>query len=318
VARKSRGSARIPRGLRRTKIFLIANLVLWGVIAGWYLFQPVPRQKEIGQLVGNLFHDQKQITAFDVAWDLWQLYYSREFFPAPPTADHTHIYGGVPQPAGFASGPIRVLNNTGYVVGYSDQLGNPVWAAYRLHDLEPSPALPRPREFTVDRRTTARIEPGHYTHSDYDRGHLAPNYGVATRYGRQAQEETFRMSNITPQRHGLNAGLWQSLEQKIARSYPARFGEVWVLAGPVFGPHPATLSQRVSVPEAFYMIIVDESDGRVRTQAFLLPQEPVQPGLDSYLVAIDDIERRTGLDFLTVLADDVEAALELRPAGRAW
>lgn len=309
---------KVPRSLRRTKAFVIANLVLWCVIGGWYLFQPEPRQKEITHLVGNLFDGRKQITAFDVAWDLWQIYFSDEFVRARQPGDRTHVYGGPPQPVNLAGGTVRVLVNTGYVVGYSDTLGNPVWAAYRLHDVELKGAPSRPEKFTVDSRTVARIAPGDYARSDYDRGHLAPNYGIATRYGRPAQVETFRMSNITPQRHRLNAGLWQTLEQKIATSYPGRFGEVWVLAGPVFGPQPKRLKGRVAVPDAFFMIVVDESDGRVRTQAFLLPQEPVSERLDSYLVSIDEIERRTGLDFLAALPDDAETALESRPAARVW
>ena len=73
MARRSKSTA-VPRSLRRTKAFLVANLVLWGAIGGWYLFQPPARQQEVAQLAGNLFDSRKQITAFDVAWDLWQLY----------------------------------------------------------------------------------------------------------------------------------------------------------------------------------------------------------------------------------------------------
>ena len=126
------------------------------------------------------------------------------------------------------------------------------------------------------------------------------------------------MSNIIPQQHGLNAGLWKTLEQKIATSYPGRFGEVWVIAGPVFGSRSEKLARRVAVPEACYMIIVDESDGRVRTTAYLFPQDPVSTQLDSYLSSIDEIERRTGLDFLAELPDDAENTLEARRATRAW
>jgi endonuclease G len=126
------------------------------------------------------------------------------------------------------------------------------------------------------------------------------------------------MSNIIPQKHGLNAGLWKTLERKIATNYPGRFGEVWVIAGPVFGARPERLQRRVAVPEACYMIIVDESDGRLRAQAFIFPQEPADPQLDRYLTTIDEIERRTGLNFLAELPDDAENALESRAAGRAW
>lgn len=127
------------------------------------------------------------------------------------------------------------------------------------------------------------------------------------------------MSNIVPQRHALNAGLWKSLEQKIATNYAARFGEIWVIAGPVFGEKPAWLRRRVAVPEGFFMIVVDESEGRVRAQAFLFPQEiPERADLADFVVSIDEIEQRTGLDFLSDLPDDVEDALEAKRASRVW
>lgn len=320
MARKSSAarSAKLPPSLRRTKAFLIANLVLWGAIGGWYLFQPAARQQEVARLVGNAFDDRKQVTALDVAWDLWQLYYSRDYVAAVAPGDKVHLYGGVPHlRPDFA--PVRVLANLGYVAGYSDALGNPLWAAYRMHDIEPGAAPPRPDEFTLDIRTAARIEPGDYTRSGYDRGHLAPNHGIASRYGVTAQRETFLMSNIIPQKHALNAGLWKQLEQRIAASYPARFGEVWVIAGPVFGPNPERLRRRVAVPDSCYMIIVDESDGRVRSTAYLFPQDTPEGGrLDDFLVSIDELEHRTGLDFLHELPDAAEEALETRRAERAW
>jgi endonuclease G len=176
----------------------------------------------------------------------------------------------------------------------------------------------RPEQFRVDSRTAARIEPGDYTRSGYDRGHLAPNYAIATRYGREAQEDTFLMSNITPQKHTLNAGPWKALEQRIATNYPARFGEIWVVAGPIFGAAPARLKRRVAVPEAFFMVVLDEQEGSVRATAFLLPQSAAGESLDAYLVSIDEVERRTGLDFLSAWPEATQAALESKRAARAW
>lgn len=318
MARKSSAKSKVPRAFRRTKAFVIANIVLWGVLGGWYLFQPATRQDEVARLVGNAFDGRKQITAFDVAWDLWQLYAGKDYVAAVAPGDTTHSYAGIPQP-GLGRSPVRVLANTGYVVGYSDELGNPLWAAYRVRDTEPQEAPARPDEFAVDPRTVARIDPDVYTRSGYDRGHLAPNFAIAAHFGPHAQRETFLMSNITPQKHGLNAGLWKQIEQRIARNYPGRFGEVWVLAGPVFGVRPEKIRRRVAVPEACYMIIVDESDGRVRALAFLFPQEPTeQASLGDYLTSIDEIERRTGLDFLPELPDPAESALEALTVGRVW
>jgi endonuclease G len=67
------------------------------------------------------------------------------------------------------------------------------------------------------------------------------------------------------------------------------------------------------------MIIVDESEGRVRAAAFVFPQETADgTALGQFLTSIDDIERRTGLDFLSELPDTAEAALEARKLERVW
>jgi len=320
VARKSSLGKSLPGSLRRTKTFVVANLVLWGVIGGWYLFQPEPRRAEVSRLVENCFDSRKQVSAFDVAWDLWQLYYSKDYVTGAAAGKEAHLYGGLPVQTGSAStGSLRVLMNTGFEAGYSDALGVPLWTAYHLRDGKFGEPPPRPEEFTVDARTLARIEPDDYSRSGFDRGHMAPNYAIAIHYGQRAQEETFRMSNICPQRHALNAGPWKQLEQRIATNYPARFGEVWVFVGPVFGEKSSRLKRRVAVPEAFYLIVIDENEGRVRTEAFVIPQETsgeADPG--AYLTSIDEIERRTALNFLSQLPDETENALEARVASRVW
>ncbi len=319
MARK-RSSGRTKRSAKSgfAKVFFIANLIVWGAIGGWYLFQPPERKTEISRLVGNWIEGRKNVTAFDVAWDLWQIYGSGDFVDGAAAISNggdDFAYAGWPE----SSRAVRLLKNEGYIAGYSDVMGNPLWVAYRMKDVETLEAPKRPEEFRVDPRTTARVEPSDYTRSGYDRGHLAPNYAIATRYGKAAQEETFLMSNIVPQRHALNAGLWKALEQKIATNYAARFEEVWVVAGPVFGEKPAWLRRRVAVPEGFFMIVVDESEGRVRAQAFLFPQEiPEGAGLADYARSIDEIESRTGLDFLSELPDEVESALEAKRVSRVW
>jgi endonuclease G len=321
MARRShRSPFPLPRGA--AKFVVLANLVVAVLLGGWYVFQPAPRQQEVRRLVENAFERDKQVSALDVAWDVWQLYYAQSATGKIAPGDRSLVYGGEPRPlpAGGAAPAFRVLVNRGYVVGYSDALGNPLWAAYRVPDLPtlPRPA-PRPEKFEVDRRTSARVASDVYAGSGYDRGHLAPNYAIATRHGSQAQRETFLMSNITPQLRALNGGLWRELEMKIATSYPARYGEVWVLTGPVFGAQPQQLRGAVAVPEAFFLIVVDENEGRLRTLALLVPQEvPASADPERYLTTIDEIQRRTGLDFLAELDDASERQVEQVRAARLW
>lgn len=303
------------------RLMLAANLLVALLLGGWYLAQPPARQQEVRRLVETALDRRKQVSAFDIAWDIWQLYYANPATGQIAAGDKTHIYAGTPRvTAGSNATLLRVLVNRGYVVGYDDARANPAWAAYRVRDLDSPPSSPpRPDKFAVDRRTAARVAPEDYTGSGYDRGHMAPNYAIATRYGPEAQEETFLMSNITPQRHTLNAGLWKDLEQKIASSYAARYEEIWVLTGPIFGDRPRTLRGGVQIPEAFWLVIVDEHEGKLRTLSFIVPQD-VPAGADpaDYLASIDEIEARTQLDLLHELDDPSEAAIEqLRPP-RVW
>lgn len=318
----------LTRWLRRVKIAFWLNLVAWVGGGLWYATQPEVRQTEVRRLVANAVAENKRVTPLDVVWDIYQLYYSPDFIATPPASgDRTHLYAGAPRVSGAKSAPVagRFLKNTGYLVGYDDNLGAPRWVAYRIDDVDTlAPPGERPGGFETDLRTVARVAPEAFTGSGYDRGHLAPNYGIATRYGTLAQRETFLMSNIIPQRHGLNAGLWKQLELDAATNYPARFGEVWVLAGPVFAKNPKRLAGqpgkvRPAVPESCYMILVDESDGRARAMAFIFPQEPPDGAKSGdYLTTIDEIERLTALDFFADLPDETQAMLESRTAGRVW
>jgi len=321
MARRShRSPIPLPRGA--AKFVVLANLVVAGLLGGWYVFQPAPRQQEVRRLVANAFERDKHVSVLDVAWDVWQLYYAQSAAGTIAPGDRSLVYGGQPRPlhVGESAAAFRVLVNRGYVVGYSDALGNPLWAAYRVPDLATLPrSAPRPDKFEVDRRTSARVASDAYAGSGYDRGHLAPNYAIASRHGAPAQRETFLMSNITPQLRALNAGLWRELEMKIATSYPARYGEVWVLTGPVFGGQPRRLQGTVAVPEAFFLIVIDEHEGRLRTLALLVPQEaPPSADPDRYLTTIDEIQRRTGLDFLAELDDRAERQVEQARAARLW
>lgn len=326
---KGKSSGAGGKRFRRLRVALWVNLVLLAVLGGWYFMQPAARQAEVRLLVGNAFASNKRVSLLDVAGDIYRLYYSPDFVAAPPVAgDRSHLFAGAPRVAGEGDAiPAgRFLRNTGYLVGYGEDVGLPLWVGYRMKDVDPLPSpAERPEKFEVDTRTAARIDSEAYSGSGYDRGHLAPNYAIATRYGEKAQRETFLMSNIIPQKHGLNAGLWKQMELRAATSYPARFGEVWVLAGPVFKRPPGKrLAGRDGaagpvVPEACYMILADESDGRVRTLAFLFPQEPAAGAKpEDFLTTIDEIERRTGLEFFAELPVEIEDAIEKKRATSVW
>ena len=289
---------------------------------GWYLFQPQTRKQEVGHLVANYYSQpHKRIKITEVLWDIWTQYVARPFVPTNVAAGEGSVFAGEPERTNFPH-ELRVLHNSAYTVGYCDDLDDPAWVCYRVFDL-PNRVIPpkRPEGFFVDTRTAARVEPGDYTSSGYDRGHMAPNYAIGTRYGAQAQEETFFMSNVCPQRHRLNAGLWKDMETRIVDNYTGRYGEVWVIDGPVFGPEDrmVRLRGRVPVPEAFYMIVIQHHEGGVRAEGIIIDQEaPASGSLDNYVVSIGDIEHRTGLKFFPKLEAPSQAQLESQAPASLW
>ncbi|XKE46311.1 DNA/RNA non-specific endonuclease [Halomonas organivorans] len=215
----------------------------------------------------------------------------------------------------------RVLRNDGFLVGWSDLRVSPLWASYALEPGEARGVGERPA-FRRDWRTLWPVTPDSYRRSGYDRGHLAPNYAIARVHGPAAQQDTFLMSNMVPQRPDLNRRLWQRLEEVVIDHFVPRFGRLQVIAGPVFADDFMDGALRrvglVEVPQAFYKILVVPGP-RPRALAFLMPQgvgggEP----LDRYLVSIDRIESLTGLDFFPNLPAGAAGALEARVSVDGW
>ena len=100
---------------------------------------------------------------------------------------------------------------------------------------------------------------------------MAPNHAIALLYGKEAQEETFLMTNITPQRASLNQKLWQRLEEMELESFAPKFKTLWVYTGPLFDLKITHLksSYFVDIPNAFYKIYVGiEESGAIKNIGF--------------------------------------------------
>ena len=320
--RKKRRTGKTGARRKIRLILLVLNLLLLGGGAIWYAFQPQERQEEVRFLCRNYFARNRDISLPELAFDIWNIYYGRGFVACDYGPGQDPVYGGLPQQieTGATAG-LRVFRNQGYVVGYDEIRRTPVWVAYRLFDVQEEPQRSeRPESFQVDKRSLAKVRSEDYTGSGFDRGHLAPNYGIARCYGPQAQEETFLMTNIVPQRHAFNAGIWKTLEMREAVNFPGRCREIWVLTGPVFLNSPAReLPSGLPVPDAFFKIMFDEQEGRVRSLAFLFDHNAdAKRPLADFLCSIDQIEELTGMDFCPQLPEAVQRELESQVSTRCW
>ncbi|SEF71814.1 DNA/RNA non-specific endonuclease [Oceanospirillum linum] len=238
---------------------------------------------------------------------------------------NSFIYGGMPErmESGWRHW-YRVLRNDGFMVGYSDLRMNPLWATYWLQELtaeQKRQSYKRPGQFSEDWRTVWRVSHRDYTRSGYDRGHLAPNYAISRLYGKQAQTETFLMTNIVPQKPNLNRKVWQRLEEAAVDHFTGQFARIAVITGPVFDQETERLDSWVEVPDAFYKIFVGlNRKGEAESMlAFLMPQnvrgsEP----LTKFVVSVDQVEEVTGLNFFNALPDSQEVKLEAMKDSSLW
>lgn len=189
---------------------------------------------------------------------------------------------------------VHHLYNIGYEVGYSEVLKDPLWVFYILNGSGLSnECLTRPKSaFHVDLRTSARVESADYIGTHYDRGHMAPSFSIGKFYGRKAQLETFLLSNICPQKHISNDGVWNSIERMESKDFAKRFGYIEVVCGPLFSKNPQCFSSGIAIPYAHYKAI-KRPDGELI--AFIVPQEPTTSQPENYLCSVAEIEKLSGL-----------------------
>ena len=223
-----------------------------------------------------------------------------------------------PQPA---YGISHILRYDGFMLEYSEALKNPLWVTYKV-GAKKFDSGKRPSRFRSEPFSLSRTDHDDYTGSGYDRGHMAPNYVIATRYGRQAQLDTFTMTNISPQKPNLNQKSWQRLEEVVANDFSKKYGEFWVVTGPIFDSEPKTLkNSSVAVPVAFYKILIRPSTEvqPANALAFIFPQSAkANASLSKFVTTIDEIEERTGIDFFAELDDEFENLLESSKTPKAW
>lgn len=228
-------------------------------------------------------------------------------------------YAGYPKSTQSSTAGTTILSKHGFIIGYSQNMRAPLWVAYRLHKVSSLYTEERPSNFTSDDAAGVTVRHKDYTNSGFDRGHMAPNSAIASRFGRKAQLETFKTSNIVAQNSTLNRGTWCNLESRVGRGYAQWDEVVWVITGPIFSASPERLPSKVAIPTAFFKIVISEVDSELRAMAFIMPQDtPAGRKPRRYLVSIDDIEETIGFDLLRDLPDELETAIEADSATRLW
>src|SRR5690606_37150816 len=176
-----------------------------------------------------------------------------------------------------------------YYLSYSEYHEQAEWVAY---ELKPEHFLGEKRKrpyFNQDPKgSTASAHWNNYKNSGYTRGHLLPA-GDRT-FSKEAYNETFYTSNISPQLQEFNTGIWNSLVMRI-RNFVRKNGKVYVVTGGVLTDNLKTIGQeKVAVPEYFYKILLHYDKEEYKMVAYLIPhEENERKPLIDYIVHTDSI-----------------------------
>jgi len=206
--------------------------------------------------------------------------------------------------------PSMILKRTGYIVSYNRETKLPNWVAWRITakglqgrssrkgiDFMEDESVPSPRAEDMD-----------YYNSGYDRGHICP--AADNKWSSEAMRQSFLFTNICPQDPSLNRGDWNELEQT-CRKWAQRYGEVYVVAGPVLynRKHRTIGKHRVVVPEAFFKVVLCLKDDP-KAIGFIYKNVSANRPMGDYINTVDQVERITGIDFFPSLPDSIEDIVE--------
>ncbi|MBR1838924.1 MAG: DNA/RNA non-specific endonuclease [Bacteroidaceae bacterium] len=209
------------------------------------------------------------------------------------------------------------LSRTGYTVSYNTTWRIPNWVAYELTAAEAKAYGKRDGSFASDPAVGRyAAENSDYKGSGYSRGHMAPAGDM--KWSRQAQHESFLLTNICPQDHDLNAGVWEDLESAL-RKYARKWGRVYIVCGPIVEDGYRTIgSHKVCVPQRFFKVVCWQKGGRWHCKAFVFPNQNVGGDYHDYSTTVDEVERLTNYDFFYQLPDNIEERIEAYDKRGEW
>lgn len=230
-----------------------------------------------------------------------------------------------------------LMKKSTYALSYSEKLHTPLWVAWHLSysDLGKKGRSNNFRSDTTLPSRYYKVTPKDYNFSRYgfDRGHLCPS-GDRTR-NIDENSETFLMTNMTPQSARCNRGVWKDFEE-YCRSLVKSGYELYIVAGPygsggtsskgTFSSIDATSNEggvvKINVPSHCWKVALVLRDGdddyfradtSARTIAVFIPNNDkvlAKAHWQSFLVTVDEVEAKTGLDFFSELEDEAERAAE--------
>lgn len=204
------------------------------------------------------------------------------------------------------------------------------WIAFRFDNQTKQQNVDRSNEpFDADPSVASehqRVQ-ADFGRKGYDRGHLCAS--ADRLYSREVNEQTFYYTNMSPQRNAFNTGVWLALEGQVqswGRSCTAS-DTLYVVKGGTIDKEEQVKEyiggdRNKPVPKYYYMALLFKKGESFKAIAFWMEHTDSKPSktikLADYVLSIDELEEKTGIDFFPNLNDNLENALEATYSTKAW
>lgn len=221
-----------------------------------------------------------------------------------------------------------------YSVEYDTQKKSTRWSCYEIYGSNRESHTNRwyagegedqyPQDPLLEEQYRWRTDP--FWRSGYDHGHLCPS---ADRLNtREANMQTFYLTNMMPQVNGFNAGVWATMEAWVRNQITTVSKDTLfvVKGGTIDNSDQYTTMARTGgtmiVPKYYFMAVLMHNSTGYKAMGFWIEHKSSSTrNLSPFVVNIDELERLTGLDFFCNLPDDIEdhvEGLSVDNVKRAW
>ncbi|MFN3196353.1 MAG: DNA/RNA non-specific endonuclease [Chlorobiota bacterium] len=212
---------------------------------------------------------------------------------------------------------ITILPKNDFTIGYIKKYKHAAWVAYKLDCEETKGDIGRSHYFRED-DILGKYSPStdDYYASGYDKGHLVPAGDLTT--DSLAMDDSFLMSNVSPQIPDFNRGLWKRLESQV-RDWACEFDSVFVVTGAVLHDSLTSIGKRkIAVPDHFYKSILVYDDNVQSSLSFLIYQYTKEEKLENFVITTDSLENVIDLDLFHNLPDSTEKSIESKVDHKLW
>ena len=214
-------------------------------------------------------------------------------------------------------GSKKIMN---YCYEFSPSTMHTRWVAFRFDAVTRQQTTGRSDEFIDDPQLPSQYWIGANSFSGYSRGHICAS--ADRLWSSQANKQTFYMSNMSPQLEDFNSGIWADFENKMRdKCRDATFADtVYVVKGGTIA-NDQILGKIVRngklmvVPKYYFMAFLRYRYGSYDAIGIWLEHRgnyssSDRKNLAQYLVSIDQLEEKTGIDFFHNLSNDKEQTVE--------